>query len=55
MTTENANVQTIEKKQDTEEMIKLFLNMTELERAKVFGYVQGIESMADKSPERQAG
>ena len=53
-TTENITVQTNAKKQDAEEMIKLFLNMTELGRARVFGYAQGIESMVEKAPERRS-
>lgn len=50
----NAVVQT-SKRQEAEEMIKMFLNMTALDRAKVFGYAQGVESMTGKIPERQAG
>lgn len=52
---ENA-VQTVDaKKRDAEEMIKLFLKMSELERARVFGYAQGVESMTEKVPEQRAG
>ena len=54
-TTENVTVQTNTKRQDMEEMIKLFLNTTELGRARIFGYAQGVESMTGKMPERQAG
>lgn len=53
--TEKITVQTSKRKQEMEEMTKLFQGMSELERAKVFGYAQGIESMSDKVPERQAG
>lgn len=54
--TENVAVQTVDaKKRDAEEMIKLFLKMSELERARVFGYAQGVESMTEKVPEQRAG
>lgn len=52
--TENVTVQTNTKRQDMEEMIKLFLNMTELGRARVFGYAQGIESMIEKAPDKRS-
>jgi hypothetical protein len=49
--TENVTVQT---KQDVEEMLNIFLNMTELERARVFGYAQGIESMIEEIPDKRS-
>ncbi len=53
-TTETVTVQTSKRKREMEEMAKLFQVMSELERAKVFGYMQGIESTTEKMPERQA-
>jgi hypothetical protein len=52
--TESITVQMNAKQQDTEEMIKLFLKMSEVERAKVFGYEQGIESMMEKLSDKQS-
>lgn len=51
---ENVTVQPNAKRQDAEEMIKLFLSMTELGRAKVFGYAQGVESMTGKTADRRS-
>lgn len=52
---ENAAIQMADtKKRDTEAMIELFLRMSELNRAQVFGYAQGVESRTEKLPERQA-
>jgi hypothetical protein len=42
------------KKRDAEEMIELFLKMSELNRAKVFGYAQGVESMSTANPKKTA-
>lgn len=54
LTTENFAVQADMKRQDAEEMIKLFLNMTELERARVFGYAQGVESMIENTSDKRS-
>ena len=51
----NSTEQTNTKKQEAQEMITLYLSMTALNRAKIFGYAQGIKSMTGKMPERQAG
>ena len=48
VTTENVTAQINTKQQEAKEMIKLFLSMTALDRAKVFGYAQGIESVVRK-------
>lgn len=55
LTSENVTLTAESKKCDVEAMVELFLKMSELNRAKVFGYAQGVESMPEKFPERQAG
>ncbi len=53
--TETVAIQTADtKKRDIEEMIELFSKMSELNRAKVFGYAQGVESMSTANPKKTA-
>lgn len=52
---ENDTVQTMNtKKRDAEEMTKLFLKLSKLERAKILGYAQGIESMTEKAMDKRS-
>lgn len=42
------------KKRDAEEMIRLYLRMSELDRAKTFGYAQGVASGANRMDMQRA-